>query len=409
MKHLYDVFAANSLFLGGFGLIITGLISYWMKEIPLRVWNLFVRNFTTSLSITNSHKIFYDVLMYIRHNYAHRAFRSLKVNNGRYGNDDKNTISVGFGVHYIKYHNRYIRIDYRRMENNEQEDKELITITKLGRGNGLFVEFIKDTDIISADTIKLYRFNGHDWDFVRESIKRHFSSIYIEESKKKLLIDSIDDFKNKEQWYIKNGIPYQLGFLLQGPPGTGKTSIVKAIASHFNSPIYYLSVNQISTIQQAFADIPDNVLVVIEDIDGADVTHARGNKKLDSNEPPQALPKKHYLKQNNDYTSSTFSSISEVLNAIDGIFAPSGRILIMTTNRPEILDEALTRPGRVDYCVEIGYVNTEVLKAFMNNFFPGNTIDYETIKIKEELTTAILQNYVQSKLSADQIIELIST
>lgn len=397
MSSLLNNLSSNTIFLGGFGLIITGLVSYWMKEIPLRLWGFVVRTFTTSISVTNQHKTFYDLLRYVQNYYKDRTFRSLKVNNGMWGNDDKKTISIGYGTHYINYKNNYIKIEYSKMDSHDRDDKEIITLTKIGRSNDIFIDLIKSTENINENSIKLYDYDGHShWEFKREIPKRNFNSIYISKEIQDNILSTIDNFKNNKTWYAEHGIPYQLGLLLKGPPGTGKTSIIKAIASHFDFAIYYISVNKIANIQEAFSNIPNDVLVVIEDIDGSVLTHSRESGKY--------LDNKHEDKD----SKSLIMSISEILNAIDGIFAPSGRILITTTNKPEILDEALIRPGRIDKQYEIGYVDIESLTKFINAFYPDSNIDYSSIQLQEGITTATLQNYVQSKMTVDEIITKIS-
>jgi chaperone BCS1 len=97
-------------------------------------------------------------------------------------------------------------------------------------------------------------------------------------------------------------------------------------------------------------------------------------------------------------------SLSEVLNSLDGMFSVHGRILIATTNHIENLDSALIRPGRIDLKIEIGYVNNEILKEFLDKFYPGNGIHISNIKLKNDLTVAMLQNMVLNGNTINEII-----
>src|SRR5690606_38276676 len=96
---------------------------------------------------------------------------------------------------------------------------------------------------------------------------------------------------------------------------------------------------------------PPRCVVVIEDVDRA--FHAR-ERTEDANK------------------NLTFSGL---LNAIDGISAKEGRILVLTTNHPEVLDPALVRPGRVDRKFEVGYCRPTEAAALYARFFDGG--DYE--------------------------------
>ena len=144
--------------------------------------------------------------------------------------------------------------------------------------------------------------------------------------------------------YRDLGIPYRRGYLLTGPPGTGKSSLILAVASHFELPVYSLPLRgaeidgeQLTTL---LANCRKPSLITLEDVDCLKVATSRESK------PDDAL------------------TIADLLNAIDGIGASEHRILFMTANRPETLDFALTRAGRVDRKFFINYATDEELKSF---------------------------------------------
>jgi mitochondrial chaperone BCS1 len=96
-------------------------------------------------------------------------------------------------------------------------------------------------------------------------------------------------------------------------------------------------------------------------------------------------------------SSLTFSGL---LNALDGVASSEERILFMTTNHLDRLDDALIRPGRVDYKQYIGYASDSQIEAMFMRFFPGESsfASEFVIKIKDVLgerriSTALLQGY----------------
>lgn len=80
-----------------------------------------------------------------------------------------------------------------------------------------------------------------------------------------------------------------------------------------------------------------------------------------------------------DKGSDEAVSLSTLLNVIDGVSAPQGRILIMTTNHRELLDKALIRPGRVDMEIEFGYAYKTTVKDLFGLFYTDSTSSSATI------------------------------
>ena len=80
--------------------------------------------------------------------------------------------------------------------------------------------------------------------------------------------------------------------------------------------------------------------------------------------------------------------VSGLLNAIDGAFAPEGRVLIMTSNYPERLDEALVRPGRVDRHVKFTNLQDRMAATMFGNIYPDSHIHIGNV---EGLSPAELQ------------------
>jgi len=198
------------------------------------------------------------------------------------------------------------------------------------------------------DGITIYRAAGWHWKAFQRRKPRALESVVLPDNLPNRLADDVQNFFSSADWYQQQGIPYQRGYLLYGPPGNGKTSLIVAIASKFGRDIY--SVNLAAQTDESFTsimgDVPEHGIVLFEDIDAAFADE-------------RDRPKGSYL---------TFSSF---INCLDGVSAPHGRILFMTTNHVDKLDPALIRPGRIDKQFNIGNATPEQARQIFLRFFPG--------------------------------------
>ncbi|TLD39730.1 P-loop containing nucleoside triphosphate hydrolase protein [Venturia nashicola] len=172
---------------------------------------------------------------------------------------------------------------------------------------------------------------------------RPLKTVDMEETMKDSLIKDIERYldPSTRKFYSNRGIPYRRGYLFYGAPGTGKTSLSFALAGHFKLNLYIMSLASPkmddAMLDTMFGMLPPQCIVLMEDIDSARIE--RGTKQPD--EEDKNAKKK--LGRNNGPVT-----LSGLLNAIDGSASQEGRVLIMTSNSPEQLDDALLRPGRID-------------------------------------------------------------
>jgi len=156
-----------------------------------------------------------------------------------------------------------------------------------------------------------------------------------------------------QAWYGARGIPYRRGYLFHGEPGTGKTSLAMAIAGRFGLDIYVISLLDMSIgdseLIGLFNTLPPKCLLLLEDIDTVGLQRESRRTQRPGPQWTKALAKISEGDEDEEEENSQRSrvSLSGLLNAIDGVAAPEGHILIMTTNKPERLDEALVRSGRI--------------------------------------------------------------
>lgn len=189
--------------------------------------------------------------------------------------------------------------------------------------------------------------------------RRSLNTIYMDEATKAELVAAIKNFLGAETYYDAQGIPYGLGILMYGAPGGGKTSSVVALATEFNLPIYTFSLSNLT--QDDLSKIlymASPCILLLEDIDTFTVAQNRTPAKTDWKD-----------KSGKEIAGL---SLSDLLNAIDGILTTPGRILIMTTNHKEKLDPALIRSGRIDVEIEIKELSDSEVGRMFGAFFPDH-------------------------------------
>lgn len=223
------------------------------------------------------------------------------------------------------------------------------------------------------------------------------------------VLKKIDFFLNNKAWYQSKGIPYNLGILLYGEPGCGKTRFIKQLMNYTGRHGIDIKLNDQMNFQDLYniifkEEINENYIIpqnqrilIFEDIDamGESVkcrdikTKEEVNKtKDDDNVNLNIL--QDLIKDGSSSNSSDNESISSkmymviptapkaltnnnnlsyLLNMFDGINECSGRIIIMTTNKPDVLDKALIRPGRIDIKINFNNCTRYDVMCLLNLFW----------------------------------------
>ncbi|KAH0551085.1 hypothetical protein GP486_007567 [Trichoglossum hirsutum] len=222
---------------------------------------------------------------------------------------------------------------------------------------------------------------GRLWSRIARRPSRPMDTVVLDPGKKAAVISDMEEYllPTTEKWYANRGIPYRRGYLFYGPSGTGKTSFATALAGTFGIDIFVVSLLEPTLTEEdllpLFSDLPHQCIVLLEDVDSAGL--ARNATRKTEND----FREFSYL--GTDVTRVQGISMSGLLNAIDGVASHEGRILVMTTNYPEKLDEALLRPGRIDMQIEFSMATRpQAQELFMRMYAHDETQTDLTLRAK---------------------------
>jgi chaperone BCS1 len=183
------------------------------------------------------------------------------------------------------------------------------------------------------------------------------STVVMNEEVKEGLLQDIESFLKPKApaWHASRGIPYRKGYLLHGPPGTGKSSLCLSLAGRFDLDVYILNISAADghSLGALFAELPPRCLLLLEDVDAVGVAQPRQGES-DITQAKEDAAQSRPLPQGK-------LSLSNILNALDGVSAQDGRLLMMTTNHLGRLDPALIRAGRVDKKIELPKADKDVI------------------------------------------------
>lgn len=351
----------NPVFTGFVAAAFVGGIMVMLRQMPMALFQLFKGQFTVELTVYDNDEVYPFLNLFMaRHASAKRA-RRVRVSSMYDAHDDKNMTSVtpGEGVLLMREAGKLMLFQREITEAGKDAMRrtETIRITALGRDAAPLRELVdRVKDVQSdSDSLMIREWDNFSYRLASRRPKRGMDTIYINEKLKAAIIEDVQRFLRSADWYAARAIPWRRGYLLAGPPGTGKSSLIFALACLLNKPVHLLNLAAMSDdaeLSSALAMAKDGV-VAIEDADA--VRDSVSTKRGDDTESE---------------TVEKGVTLSGLLNAIDGIAAPEGRILFLTSNHPERLDRALIRPGRVDMQVTLDHAGPAEIEAMVARFCP---------------------------------------
>ncbi|XP_062110634.1 AAA-ATPase At3g50940-like [Humulus lupulus] len=207
---------------------------------------------------------------------------------------------------------------------------------------------------VEKKKVKLFSLQG-SWCSIDFRHPSTFETLAMDEKLKKELVDDLDRFVKRKEFYKRVGKAWKRGYLLFGPPGTGKSSLIAAMANYLKFDIYDLELthlNSNSDLRSLLVMTENKSIIVIEDIDCSVQLENRGCGQGSYGQNDSQL------------------TLSGLLNFIDGLWSSCGdeRIIVFTTNYKDKLDPALLRPGRMDMHINMSYCTPCGFKTLAFNY-----------------------------------------
>ena len=233
----------------------------------------------------------------------------------------------------------------------------LLIMRKMGRGGGVMG--------VGKSNAKEY---------VQRDTGVTFKDVAGEDEAKESLVEVVDFLHNPER-YVKIGAKLPKGALLVGPPGTGKTLLARAVAGEAHVPFFSLTGSDFielyvgvgaSRVRDLFKEATKNApcIIFIDEIDA--IGRSRDSKYGAGNEERE-------------------QTLNQLLSEMDGFDSTKGILVLGATNRPEILDKALLRPGRFDRRIIVDRPDlkgrVEILKVHAKDVKMDETVDLNGIAL----------------------------
>jgi DNA polymerase III delta prime subunit len=216
-----------------------------------------------------------------------------------------------------------------------------------------------------------------DWNKRQEIQSRSRDSVILKEGQMDRILGYLKNFLSQKDAYLKADIPFRTGVLLYGEPGSGQSSTALAIANELKMNVFIISLTSLmndESLNDCFSAIPSNSIVILEDIDIVSAVKDRDK------EDDQGV------------------TMTGMLNVLDGFQSPPGVITIMTTNRLDVLDKAIIRPGRVDIHEELGCLDDYQLRGLCEYFMDHIPDNLPYITPEDRITSAEVMGVIRRHL-----------
>jgi hypothetical protein len=370
---------------GGVVLIIFGALLAYFRNVPGKLYSLFERCCITRIDIQEEDESFQWMKLWLSKQLESSLSVSVFTRRPQAMSDDdpyerdprelykidkdatdkrpRIIFTPAPGWYWFFYEGKLVTVSRHRTEpegkgvETTMKPRESFTMRVFSRNLAIskrMIEEARDFALPKDGKVEIRTCSGHYWNLTGRIRPRSLDSVVLEGNIAENVLSDIRRFQKDADWYGRIGTPYRRGYLFYGPPGNGKSSFVLAIASELGMNVNVLNLStpgmNDAKLVELLSNVDTNTLVLIEDIDCAFVKRKTGSDRKDKLD-----------------FGLTFSG---VLNALDGILAQDGRIVFMTTNHPEKLDEALIRDGRADVKVYIGNATREQIYRLFLRFYP---------------------------------------
>ena len=354
----------NQLFAGGLALGLLGLLATLLRKLPGMLWAQTQRALVVTAVIDSRNDLFPAFVAWLNDQTFGQRTRWFSVIQAHAGAEEDAQrdglpsliYSPAPGFHFFWHAGRLMWLK-REISMNLQviETVHLGALLAPRRAmESLLEAVVQHASAKRVNRLSLYAVDrwGDNWQLADTKPLRKLESVVLDEGVTRRLLDDVHGFFGRRDSYAELGIPWRRGYLFYGPPGTGKTSVAFALAAELKLKLCTLSLTNPKLNDHTLADLlqrtPARSLILLEDIDAFFTARQKLDARIEV-------------------------SFSGLLNALDGVGAQEGRIVVLTTNHREALDPALIRPGRIDVEIRLGNATPAQLRSLFLRFHPQAT------------------------------------
>ena len=406
IESLQSAMASNPLVSGGATLAVVGILAMWLREVPAKVAAWAKHFLVTTLAVDSRDELMFPALVeYMDSRDALRRINNFTVRTVRQqsstyqsladelqqGGRPSALFSPGEGFHIFFLDGRLMWM--KREVQVGAIVIEKITLSTFGRDKRPLEAIVhaamnhrieRELNRIAVYVPSPY---NNEWTRARLGNNRKLDSVVLKAGQKEAVLTDLERFFAARERYETLGIPWRRGYLLYGPPGTGKTSLVTALASELMLNVCVLSLASPNVtdekIGNLLASVPRRSVILIEDIDA-------------------------FFQQRAKADSAVKVSYSGFINALDGVAAHEGSVVFLTTNHPQLIDDAAIRSGRVDFRLELGLCDRDQLQRMFRKFFDDEVAaaHFADAVPADRWSPAQVQERLLKAATADEAIEL---
>lgn len=344
-ENLWNTMTTNPVFAGvAGGGIVTALVVQ-AREVPHKIFRYAKSAFTVELEVENDQRMFDHLCMYLGKISKNRSVRRLKLTQ-MYDDEAEKwswAMAHGTGFHWFRDEGSFFFLSRGAPEGvegggMEYRRREILKITVMGRDVAPIKALLERAEKVEhvENTVAIHGWRYGGFKLLDQRPMRQLRTVFLPREQTDRIVQDLEKFLSNKDRYRDLGTPYRRGILLSGPAGTGKTSLILALASHFEKSLNVISLASIkndSELADAFNAVKSDSFVAVEDVDTVKVSHLREEQET---------------KGEGKASGTEGVTLGGLLNALDGLSSREGRVVFMTTNRPDKLDDALVRQGRID-------------------------------------------------------------